>query len=350
METMRVCFAAYEGITLAKGGPYIKIMETKKYLELQGVQVDLFNMWEMSDKLNEYDIINIVGSNFAVYAFARNLYERNINFLVEPVFFSNKNPKFISKVLSADKILKNYFRGIWTDYGFINDICNWADLILPNTSAEANLIQKSFTIQDKKIKIVPNGVSSRFLEAEPDLFYKKYGVKDFILYVGQLGFKRKNGLSLVKAVNQINAPAVIIGKILDNREGEEIRKESSKNKNLILIDYLPNDSPLLASAYAACDTFALPSEFETPGIAALEAALAGAKIVITPNGGTQDYFLNYAEYIKPESITSIKEKIELSLKKPKSVELRNHIKENYLWEHVSLQTLAAFKNYMNEKV
>ena len=40
--------------------------------------------------------------------------------------------------------------------------------------------------------------------------------------------------------------------------------------------------PVLASAYAAARVFALPSWFETPGLAALEAALAGCSVVITP--------------------------------------------------------------------
>ena len=38
-----------------------------------------------------------------------------------------------------------------------------------------------------------------------------------------------------------------------------------------------HDDPLLASAYAAARVFALPSWFETPGLAALEAALAGRR-------------------------------------------------------------------------
>ena len=38
---------------------------------------------------------------------------------------------------------------------------------------------------------------------------------------------------------------------------------------------LDHHDPLLASAYAAARVFALPSWFETPGLAALEAALAG---------------------------------------------------------------------------
>ena len=45
---------------------------------------------------------------------------------------------------------------------------------------------------------------------------------------------------------------------------------------------LDHHDPLLASAYAAARVFALPSWFETPGLAALEAALAGCSVAITP--------------------------------------------------------------------
>ena len=53
---------------------------------------------------------------------------------------------------------------------------------------------------------------------------------------------------------------------------------------------LDHTIPLLASAYAAARVFALPSWFETPGLAALEAALAGCAVVITPYGSTREYF------------------------------------------------------------
>ena len=75
---------------------------------------------------------------------------------------------------------------------------------------------------------------------------------------------------------------------------------------------------LLASAYAACDVFVLPSQFETPGIAALEAGLAGAKIVITPVGGTKrSYFGNNAIYVEPTSTENIAEGILAALKNKK---------------------------------
>ncbi len=39
-------------------------------------------------------------------------------------------------------------------------------------------------------------VDARFYDADPNLFIKQYGVKDFILYVGHIGWGRKNLLSL----------------------------------------------------------------------------------------------------------------------------------------------------------
>ena len=93
---------------------------------------------------------------------------------------------------------------------------------------------------------------------------------------------------------------------------------------------MDNDSPMLSSAYASCNTFALPSLYETPGIAALEAGLAGAKIVITPYGGTKDYFKDMAIYSDPYSVDSIKKSIEDSLNKPKDDKLKKHIEQNFL--------------------
>ena len=57
---------------------------------------------------------------------------------------------------------------------------------------------------------------------------------------------------------------------------------------------------MLASAYAAARVLALPSWFETPGLAALEAALAGCAVVVTPFGCTREYFGDRVEYARPD--------------------------------------------------
>jgi len=339
---MKICFATYPSVALTGGGPFIKIKEVKKNLELLGHKVDFFDMWDSDQILTEYDIVHLVGANFAVFGLARTLKEKKINYVVEPVFFSNHSYKFIKNINSLEKFTRKIARGIWFDYGMIKDICNWSEIILPNTNSEAKILSKGLSIPDVKFHVIHNGVSAEFLSGDPGIFQKRYGINNFILCVGHLGFKRKNGLALVRALKQINHPSVIIGNIDDAGEGKEILSEIKMNQNIILVSALENDDPLLASAYAACDTFVLPSQFETPGIAALEAGLAGAKIVITPFGGTTEYFNDMVEYPDINSIDSIKNSIEKSLNKPKDEKLKNHIKNNFLWNKIAQETSDVY--------
>ena len=107
-----------------------------------------------------------------------------------------------------------------------------------------------------------------------------------------------------------------------------------------VIPGLAPESPLLESAYAACDTFILPSLYETPGLAALEAGLAGAKVCITRYGGTQEYFAEHATYLEPASEESILNALKQTLARKKDAALSARIRENYLWPRAG-ETLAA---------
>lgn len=344
---MKICFATADAVPFAKGGSYVKILETKACLETSGHHVELFNMWESGDRLKKFDIVHLFGANLSTYGLARTLKYDKIPFFVEPVFFSLHSISFLKMICGIDRIAKKFIKGLWFDYGFIRDICEWSKLVLPNTTDEKRLIEYGFSINAEKVKIISNGVSKKFLDADPSLFINKYGIEDFILNVGHIGPKRKNVLKLVRALETIEHPAVIIGRILNMGESDEVRKIINRNKHITLIEELPNDSSLLASAYAACDTFVLPSFFETPGIAALEAALTGAKIVITPYGGTKDYFKNMAEYIEPGSVKSIKKGIEKKLNEKKENALKNFIKENFLWEKIAAKTIRVYEESKN---
>jgi glycosyltransferase involved in cell wall biosynthesis len=121
-------------------------------------------------------------------------------------------------------------------------------------------------------------------------------------------------------------------------------QEAAKHKHILLIGGLENESEMLASAYAACRVFILPSLFETPGIAALEAGLAGARIVITKFGGTQEYFRDMAIYVDPHSVESIRSGIVRALNADKTSDLRDHIRKEYLWERVAEKTLVAYRD------
>ncbi|HNV87022.1 MAG TPA: hypothetical protein PKL97_08705, partial [Candidatus Omnitrophota bacterium] len=106
---------------------------------------------------------------------------------------------------------------------------------------------------------------------------------------------------------------------------------------------ISHQSGLLAAAYAACNTFLLASWLETPGLAALEAALAGAKVVITEEGATQEYFSGYATYVAPDKLRDIRKKTLDVYEKSGDSKLREHVQQNYLWVHAARKTLEGYR-------
>ena len=343
---MKIRLASYQGVMLIHGGPTVQIMETRRHLQQLGVQAELFNMWASREEIMDCDLVHLFASNFDVYGLARHFHERKMPYVVSSIFYTRRPSWTVRSIVGIHKFIRKIHRGVWWDYGFNRDVCTWAEAVLPNTREEAILIHKGLGIPTEKITVIPNGVSESFLHGDPELFTRKYGMKNFILNVGHIGPDRKNVLALVKALAEIDHPAVIIGQITRGGESEAILKEAQRNKNLLIIDGLDHDSPLLASAYAACDVFALPAKFETPGIAALEAALAGAKIVITPYGGTREYFLDFAEYVDPYSVESIRKGIEKALQAPGSDQLRQHIMEHFTWDKIARKTMEVYRKVL----
>lgn len=350
VDHLKITFASYLTVSARHGGPLTQLTFTKHYLEELGVEVQFMDHWSNRKKFFDCDLFHIFGASFATYDLARYLNEHNIPFVVSPIFFTRRSAKTIEMTIQLNRILNSIARGFWSDYSIVADICRWADLVLPNTSEEAKLIIKSMNILKQNISIIPNGVEERFAGGDPNLFYQQYGIKDYILNVGHIGLDRKNTLSLIRALEKIDHPAVIIGNYYPSREGKKCLEEAKKNKNITIIQGIDHDSELLSSAYSGCKLFVLPSKYETPGIAALEAALAGASIVTTPHGGGRDYFGDMAEYINPYSVDSIQKVILNSLEKPKSAELKVHVSNNFLWENVADLTHKAYQNLLKSSI
>jgi len=343
---MRIHLASYQSIMLNRGGPTYKLLHTKRALEELGVDVKLFDMWDFNLKLTKDDLVHIFLANISTYSLATNLKLYNAKYVVNPIIFSNHPAWKIRLYQKLEKPINKLFIRSISDYKITNLICNNAEKILPNTIDERNLLVNGMDVNRDKMQVIHNGVEKHFADADSSLFQQKYGLKDFILYVGHLGPERKNGKNIIKALQQIEHPAVIIADILHNEEGEWCRKEIERSKNITLIEWLNHDDPLFASAYAACHTFILPTKFETPGRAALEAGLTGANIVITPKGGTKEYFGDYAEYPDPNSVSSIKQSIEFALNKKRTLDLSNHIIKNFIWPIIAEETLKMYKNVL----
>lgn len=340
---MKIYLASYQSIMLNRGGPTYKLLHIKKALEDLGIDVKLFDMWDFNLKLTKDDLVHIFLANISTYSLTINLKLYGAKFVVNPIFYNRHSYLKVKSYLAIENFSRKILKGILSEFYITKTICENAEFVLPNTIEEGKILAKGLGVNSKKIRVIHNGVEERFLHGEASLFQKKYGLKDFVLHVGHLGSIRKNSLNLIRAFQEIDAPSVVVGNVHQNEEGKKCLKEIEKSKNIIHIPWITHDDPLLASAYAACKTFALPTKYETPGRAALEAGLAGANIVITPFGGTKEYFMDFADYANPYSVKSIRETIEKSLNKDKNEKLKNHIKENYLWDVIAKKTAEIYR-------
>jgi glycosyltransferase involved in cell wall biosynthesis len=320
----------------------VQILQTKKELEKLGVEVELLDPWKSAVQKDNTPV-HLFSANVGTFHLASVFHHYRIPFVTSSIFFTRHSPAIVRTSLALNSLLKSFRTGIWTNYEFTRQICDWSAAVAPNTQDECSLIVDGMGIPSAKVNVIPNGVEPRFRHGDPALFKKKYGIENFILNVGHIGPERKNVLNLIRALKTIDHPSVIIGKITDTDYARQCLAEAEGARQITIIPGLDNDSDMLASAYAACDVFALPSMFETPGIAALEAALAGAKIVITPRGGTKDYFGNLAVYVDHTSADSIRNGIIHALQSDRTGVLQDHIEKEFLWSRVAEKTLSFYQ-------
>jgi glycosyltransferase involved in cell wall biosynthesis len=344
---MNILMVSPPAETVLRGGLWQQVEKTSDALRGLGVNVVHYHPSE-GGRILDYDLCHVIGANIGSYQLARELHRKGVPIVLSPVFYSRHSAGFVRQALNVQRVFGRLFRGVWIDYQFVAEMSSWALRLLPNTTEEGEFVSRAFDVELSKMTVVPNGVEEKFFFASPDEFHRRYGLKDFVLFVGHFGRTRKNVLTLIRALNKLDLPGVIIGESKDPDYLEQCRREAARG-NVTILGGLSGEPELLTSAYAACDVFALPSDYETPGIAALEAALAGAKIVITAKGGTREYFGRFAEYVEPRSEESLVSALRIARQRPKNADLRNHVHGNFLWSRVGEKTLAVYETVLRNR-
>jgi glycosyltransferase involved in cell wall biosynthesis len=166
--------------------------------------------------------------------------------------------------------------------------CQIADSVIAISKQTANDIQEYFNIDESKIEVIYQGCNPVFRREinnkEKEGIRKKYGFPEtFILYVGNIE-KRKNLLTLVKAVNigKIELPLVIIGKKTGYYKTIKNYIEQNNISRIYFQESVLNED--LPAVYQSAEVFVYPSVFEGFGIPILE-ALYSKTPVITSRGG-----------------------------------------------------------------
>ncbi len=222
------------------------------------------------------------------------------------------------------------------------------DRIITVSKFSKNEIIKYFGVPESKIDVIYSGVDTDRFKNSNNVDVSKLPEKYF-LFVGNVEF-RKNIINLVKAFVEFQKKhkdyyLVIIGK--NGYGGEDIRKfiESQNNKNIIELQYVPNDK--LGAYYKNSVAFVYPSYYEGFGLPVLEAMASGTVVITSNSTATVEAGGDAAVFVNPDDFHDIAEKMvtvsAMSLEEKNVVVAKgyNHIK-NFNWNNTAKETLEVY--------
>jgi glycosyltransferase involved in cell wall biosynthesis len=326
------------------GGGEVQMIKTAEALGKLGADVRLFDPWH--DRLESAEWLHLFGTLPEYLELARRAKSAGTRVALSPIAWYDPVVNW-----RLEPSLPRKLRGVasWTARRLFPSLPSWrrelthaADLLLPNSRAEARQLTTLFGADPRKIVVVPNGVDPRFAHGEAWRFEKTFGVANFVLVPGRIE-PRKNQLNVIRALAGTTTDLVIVGDAHPDHTSYFERCRAAAEPNVRFLGRIDHESPMMAAAYRAARVVVLASWFETPGLAALEGALAGASIVITERGCAREYFGKAARYVRPNDVAGIRAAVRDAIAGRPSSELRDTIMRRFDWRHAAEQTLAAYQ-------
>jgi glycosyltransferase involved in cell wall biosynthesis len=335
---MRVGLVTYLSTNWRGGGGEVKLHRTHEELRRLGVDAELFDMWAPIDR---YDLFHVFGSVAHLSDFVREARARGKPVVVSSIFYRAGAGAWLYKLESAisARVRSNL------PHAQRRRLFAEATFVCPNTEAEARQIRSFFGVPDERIRILPSGVDPRFAKGDPELFAQRFGLRDFVLYVGRIE-RRKNPLNLMLAVQGTGLPLVLVG-------GQQtLKSEGYIARTLRLAEQLgvtttgrlDYEDPLLPAAFAAARVHALPSRLETPGQSNLQAALAGCALVAGDCPPIREYLGDEgAFWCDGRSVPSIRRALRAAWEQGPPPGLGERVVSRYSWTAVARRTLEIYQ-------
>jgi glycosyltransferase involved in cell wall biosynthesis len=326
---VRVLFSTYPWAFETPGGGEIQLQKYAEHLPAHGVDVHLHDPWRAN--LADVSVVHFFSCIGGSVHFCNYVRRRRVPLVISSSLWIT--PETID-LYPVDEIRTQL---------------SLADVIVTNSNTESDLLANVLGLPRERFMTVMNGFEARFAQAvDPRLFRAAFGIDGpFVLNVGNIE-PRKGQLGLVRALAGHALPLVLVGHQRDEAYGAQVIAEGGRR--LHYLGPLDNADPLLASAFAACSVFVLPSTLETPGLAALEAAAVGAPVVVTSEGSTRDYFGCHVQYVDHRDPDDIRRGIDHALAEGRDPALKSHVTTRFEWSVVTERLLEVYKAAMERKV
>jgi glycosyltransferase involved in cell wall biosynthesis len=363
---VKVLFCSRADVFEALGGDTVQLLETKAALERRGIVVDVATVPDPDARA--YDLVHVFNTQLPATGLAqirsasrqgRKVALSTIYWDLDALYRSRDHltldhklnlPAYYGpRILRAKALLLRLRIEYQTKYlHMVRQMLVESDVLLPNSVAELELLahQMDYTMARAKAFIVPNAVkapasqvelsqtSKALLDALPDRYVLEAARIETV----------KGQLQLLRAVARFcpDIPLVFVGG--GNRSSayfEAFDRARAKHGNAHYVGIVPHDE--LPAFYARAKVHALPSLRESPGLATLEAGLAGVNCVVGIHAPVQEYFGADAWVCDPEDVDSIGQAIKAAWISPSHGRMRERIQRDFTWDRAAQATLQGYE-------
>ncbi|MFZ5649812.1 MAG: glycosyltransferase family 4 protein [Bacillota bacterium] len=256
-------------------------------------------------------------------------------------------------------IFPEYFKGLKVKIAKMileNAVKKSCKIIVVSEATAQDLI-KLFPFADSKIRIVYEAAADIFrpvISREIEIFKKRFGLKKYILYVGNRKL-HKNLNRLLHAYSNlhkhiVDLQLVIAGsKFMENDEVTQYKQKHGLN-NIIELERISDQD--LIKLYCGAEALVFPSLYEGFGLPPLEAMACGIPVVVSKVASIPEVVGDAGIYVNPYDVDDITRGIYSVLI---NEDLRKNLRikgfersKMFTWKKTAQKTMAIYEEVLNE--
>ena len=346
---MRVLFQIRRSYRELAGGDVAVMLRTAQHLRELDVEVD--DSCDVDQNMDAYDLVHVIDSSPGEETFVLGMkaIERHKPLVLTPLYWDTTEYEARGRWQPAaledpaDPNLAHRLRAARDQVTVAKRrfLVETADLVLPSSETERRRLQIDLGVQHERFQVVPFAAEGIHGDGSAEEFVRRYRLRDFVLCVARVE-DNKNQLALVEACRRLGQPLVLIGPPNPLQPGYvDACRRAAGTAPLLVLGFV--ERRLLDAAYAAAKVHALPSWWEIPGLASLDAAAAGCNVVVSDRGSAREYLKDGAWYCDPGDVDSIASAIAAAHAAPRSAALRDDLHSRYSWDRTARATLSAYQ-------
>ncbi|HZH99446.1 MAG TPA: glycosyltransferase family 4 protein [Fimbriimonadaceae bacterium] len=366
---MRVVFCIRPDWQSSHGGDVVQLLETKSALEARHGITCQIAVDPDDPALAASDLVHAFNVQTAELslAFARKAKELSKPLALSTIYWDLSHARFVETAFGArlvasspavsalkpgfDKLTRISARVIGrpryvspSRLAQVRELVSLADVILPNSREEAELLLRDCGLGAHPHQVVVNATNLANFSppTEP-------GARSGVVMAGRIQ-PIKNQLAVAVALRGSGVPATFVGASTDPRYVSALRRAREGEPGEVIDRSVPQVE--LAALYRGAEVHVLPSFRESPGLSTLEALSSGCKAVVSdsrfcPVGTYFEDLIGKTVFVcDPYSVRSVREAITQALAAPLPSPAEVGSIRRFTWDLAADQTCEAYRRIM----